>query len=605
MEKKRKKMRLTGGEIISEYLVERDVPYVIGIPGHGCLGLVDALKKRGDRIKVIQVRQEMSAVHMADGYYRVTGKPLAVFTSIGPGAINTAIGVATSYVDSTAVLVLTGDTHTYMFGKGVLQEIERKHWSDFPRVLEPIVKRVWQVMTPSQLPSVMRQAFIQMMSGRRGPVLIDLPMDVQSESCEVELPFPEIKIPRRIAGDSKEIEKASQLLAQANRPVILAGGGVIASEAWKELRDLAEYTGAAVITTMMGKSSFPEDHPLYAWHAGSKGTICGNHVASTADVLLAVGCRFADETTSSYRKGISFRIPPTRLIHIDIDPGEIGKNYPVEVGIVGDAKTVLGQILSVIKEISPPKEYEKTPYFKEIQEVKRKWFTHLSRFREREITPLTISCLLKEIREFLKKEAVVVTSSGNTQAQVLQEFPFYLPRTCITTGGFSTMGFTLPASLGVKLALPDRQVVGIVGDGDFMMTMQELSTAVQYGLNVVIVLVNNMGWISIKDLQMAVFGEDRAYATDFLKEGKPYTPDFASIARDFGAYGERISKKEEIKPALKRAFSSGKPALIEVMVNRDYPLSGTPPVGWWDVPVPEYLRERRKKYEKEREEECL
>lgn len=343
---------------------------------------------------------------------------------------------------------------------------------------------------------------------------------------------------------------------------------------------------------MMGKSSFPEDHPLYAWHAGSKGTICGNHVASTADVLLAVGCRFADETTSSYRKGVSFRMPPARLIHIDIDPGEIGKNYPVEVGIAGDAKMVLREILSILKEITPPKNYQSTPYFEEIQEVKRKWFNHLSRFQEGEITPLTISCLLKEIREFLKKEAVVVTSSGNTQAQVLQEFPFYLPRTCITTGGFSTMGFTLPASLGVKLAFPERQVVGVVGDGDFMMTMQELSTAVQYGLNVVIVLVNNMGWISIKDLQMAVFGEERAYVTDFLREGKPYTPDFSRIARDFGAYGERISKREEIKPALRRAFSSGKPAVIEVMVNRDYPSSGTPAVGWWDVPVPEYLEER-------------
>ncbi|MCD6219442.1 thiamine pyrophosphate-binding protein [Candidatus Calescamantes bacterium] len=598
-------MKLTGGEIISEYLVERGVPYAIGIPGHGCLGLVDAFKRVGDRIKVIQVRQEMSAVHMADGYYRITGKPLAVFTSIGPGAINTAVGVATAYVDSTAVLVLTGDTHTYMFGRGVLQEIERKHSSDFPRVLEPLVKRFWQVMSPSQLPSVMRQAFIQMMSGRRGPVLIDLPMDVQSESCEVNLPFPEVEIPERISGNSKEIEKAAELLSDAKRPVILAGGGVVTSEAFEELKELAEYIGSAVITTMMGKSSFPEDHPLYAWHAGSKGTTCGNYVASTADVLLAVGCRFADETTSSYRKGVSFNIPPTRLIHIDIDPTEIGKNYPVEVGITGDAKTVLGQILSALKEITKPKDYKNTSYYKEIQKVKKEWFKSLAHFQDEKITPLTISCLLKEVRDFLDKDAVVVTSSGNTQAQLLQEFPFYKPKTCITTGGFSTMGFTLPASLGVKLALPEKQVVGIVGDGDFMMTMQELATAVQYDLNVVIILVNNIGWISIKDLQMAIFGEGRAYATDFFKKGKTYTPHFANIAKDFGAYGERISKKEEIKPALKRAFSSGKPTIIEVMVNREYPYSGSPAVGWWDVPVPTYLEERRKKYEQERNEEFI
>ena len=598
-------MRLTGGEIISEYLVEGGVSYAMGIPGHGCLGLVDAFKKKQDKIQIIQIKQEMSGVHMADGYYRITGKPLAVFTSIGPGAINTAIGVATSYVDSTPVLVLTGDTHTHMFGKGVLQEIERKHWSDFPRILEPIVKRLWQVIHPSQLPSVMRQAFIQMMSGRRGPVLIDLPMDVQSGSYEIDLPFPQLKIPTGTSGDPKEVEKAAQLLSKAKRPVILVGGGVITSEAWAELRELAEYTGAAVITTMMGKSAFPEDHPLYAWHAGSKGTTCGNHVASTADVLLAVGCRFADETTSSYRKKVSFDIPPTRLIHIDIDPTEIGKNYPVEMGVTGDAKMVLAQIISALKEIEKAKDYKNTAYYEEIQKVKREWCNIIAELQDEKIKPLTISCLLREVREFLDRDAVVVSSSGNTQAQVLQEFPFYEPKTCITTGGFSTMGFTLPASLGVKLALPERQVVGIVGDGDFMMTMQELSTAVQYGLNIVIVLVNNMGWLAIKDLQMAAFGEDRAYANDFLKDGKPYSPDFAHIAQDFGAHGERISKKEEIKPALRRAFSSGKPAVIEVMVNRDYPYSGSPAVGWWDVPIPTYLKERRRKYEEEREEEYI
>lgn len=596
-------MKLTGGEIICEYLVEMNVPYVLGIPGHGILGLVDAFKKKQDKIKAIQVKQEMSAVHMADGYYRVTGKPLAVFTSIGPGAVNTAIGVGTAYVDSTPVLVLTGATHTYMFGKGVLQEIERKRWSDFPRVLEPLTKKAWQVINPSQLSSVMRQAFIQMMSGRRGPVHIDLPMDVQSESCEVQLPFPQVKIPSDNTGDLKEIEKAAQLISKAKRPVILAGGGIITSEAWMELKELAEYTGSAVITTMMGKSSFPEDHPLYAWHAGSKGTTCGNHVASTADVLLAVGCRFADETTSSYRKGVSFSIPPTKLIHVDIDAAEISKNYPVEVGIAGDAKMVLRQILTSLKDITKPKDYKITPYYKEIQKVKKEWFTTLAKSQDEKITPFTISYLLKEVREFLKRDAIVVTSSGNTQAQVFQEFPFYEPKTCVTTGGFSTMGFTLPASLGVKLAHPEKEVVGILGDGDFMMTMQELSTAVQYNLNVVIILVNNMGWIAIKDLQMTAFGEDRAYVTDFLKEGEPYTPHFADIAKDFGAYGERISKKEQIKPALKRAFSSGKPAVIEVMVNREFPYSGSPAFGWWDVPIPTYFDEKRKRYEEERGEE--
>jgi acetolactate synthase-1/2/3 large subunit len=445
-----------------------------------------------------------------------------------------------------------------------------------------------------------------MLTGRRGPVLIDLPMDVQCDSAEVELPESEEHQPcRRISGDPEDIEKAVALFSQAKRPVILAGGGVVASQAFEELKEIAEYTGAAVITTMMGKSSFSENHPLYAWHAGSKGTTCGNKLAGSADVLLAVGCRFADETASSYRQGISFNIPPTKLIHIDIDPAEIGKNYPVEVGIAGDAKLVLREIAEGIKSSGKACFAElKEEYYKEIQALKDEWFKNLKKLQNSGKVPMTISSLLKEIRAYLDDDAIVVTSSGNTQAQVLQEFPFYKPKTCLTTGGFSTMGFTLPASLGAKLACPNRQVIGIVGDGDFMMTMQELSTAVQYNLPVVLVVANNMGWISIKDLQMSAFGEDRAVATDFTNDnGKIYTPDFKRIAESFGCYAEKIEKAEEVQPVLKRAFESSRPAVIEVIVNREYPYSGSPAVGWWDVPIPTYLKKRRQKYEEEREGE--
>ena len=613
-------MRLTGGEIVAEYLIKEKVPYVIGIPGHGCLGLVDAFKGRENRIRVLQVKQEMCAVHMADAYYRLTGRPLAVFTSIGPGAINTAIGVATAYVDSTSVLVITGAPHTHMFGRGVLQEIERAHPANFPRVLEPIVKRCWQVTNVSQLPFVLQCAFNQMLTGRRGPGLIDLPMDVQCDSVDLgssgracsAVEFPDSEKHHfcgRISGAPEDIEKAVELLSQAKRPVILAGGGVIASEAFEELKELAECMGAAVITTMMGKGSFPENHPLYAWHAGSKGTTCGNKLAGSSDVLLAVGCRFADETASSYRKGVSFSIPPTKLIHIDIDPAEIGKNYPVEVGIAGDAKLVLREIVEGIEKCSgrvysASESSGRPDFYKEIQSLKKEWFESLRKWQDAKKVPMTISCLLKEVRAYLDDDAIVVTSSGNTQAQVLQEFPFYKPKTCLTTGGFSTMGFTLPASLGAKLACPDKQVVGIVGDGDFMMTMQELSTAVQYNLPVVIILANNMGWISIKDLQMSAFGEKRAVVTDFMRDGgEIYTPDFKQIAEGFSCYTEKIKKVEEVQPALKRAFESGKPAVIEVIVNREYPYSGSPAVGWWDVPVPTYLKDRRRKYEKEKEGE--
>jgi len=599
-------MRLTGSEIIVKYLLKRNIPYVFGIPGHGCLGLTDALSQYPE-IKVIQMRQEMSGVHMADAYYRVTGKPLVVFTSIGPGAINTAIGLASAYVDSIPVLVITGDTHVHMRGKGVLQEIERTRDSDFPRVLEPIVKRSWQVSRVEQLPGIMQRAFNVMLTGRRGPVHIDLPMDVQCDSIEVEVPeAADQKLSKRIRGDPQKIGEAIELILTAKRPVILVGGGVMASEAFEELKEFAELIGAAVITTMMGKSAFPEDHPLYAWHTGSKGTTCGLKLSSTADVLVAIGCRFADETTSSYKHGVSFAIPPTKLIHIDIDPTEIGKNYPIEVGIAGDAKAVLRDLIEGLKQRAFKKNYEKTAYFKEMQNLKREWLQSIQDFKDDRKVPVMISTVLQEARKALARDAIIITSSGNIQAQMLQEFPFYEPKTCITAGGFSTMGYTLPATIGAKLAAPGRQVVGMVGDGDFMMTMQELATAVQNNIPILILLINNQGWLAIKDLQMAAYGEDRAYATEFLDtKGDVYSPDFKGIAEGFGCYAEKVSKCEEIQPSIQRAFDSEKPAVIEILVNRDYPYSGSPAHGWWDVPIPSYLEEKRKKYEAEIKEERL
>jgi acetolactate synthase-1/2/3 large subunit len=586
-------MRLTGGEIIAEYLLKEKIPYIVGIPGHGCLGLIDAFKGKEDKIKILQVRHEQSAVHLADGYYRFSGKPLAVFTSIGPGAINTAVGVATCYVDSTTVLVITGETHTYMFGRGVLQEIERTHDANSPRVLEPIVKRWWQVTKVEQLPDILDRAFNQMLSGRRGPVLISLPMDVQAESANVEIQSTKRRPESRIPGSSDDIERAADLLLKAKRPVILAGGGVITSDASLELRELAELLQAAVITTMMGKSSFPEDHPLYAWHAGSKGTSCGNKISSSSDVLLAIGCRFADETTSSYRKGVSFSIPPTKLIHIDIDPSEIGKNYPVEVAITGDAKLVLQQLLVKLKCISKP--LNKDDYAEEIQCLKEKWFEEMRGLRESNRVPLTISRFLKELREFLPRDGIVITSSGHSQAQILQEFPFYTPNTLITSGGFSTMGFTVPAALGVKLAAGKKPVIGVLGDGDFLMTIQELATAVQYDIPVVYAVLNNMGWLSIRDLQFDVYGKEREMDAEFFnKEGGLYFPDYVAIAHAFGTYGERIQEGKEVKPALERAFASDKPAVIEVVVNREHPYSGGKAAGWWDVPIPSYLKRSRK-----------
>ncbi|MBN1343357.1 MAG: thiamine pyrophosphate-binding protein [Phycisphaerae bacterium] len=600
-------MKLTGGQIIAEHLIAEGVPYIVGIPGHGSIALADAFIEKRDRITMLQPRCENGAVYLADGYFRASGKPLAVYTSIGPGAINTAIGVATAYVDSTAVLVMTGDTHTHMMGKGVLQEIERRHDSAFSQILSPVTKRYWRATQADQLPNILWRAFNEMLTGRKGPALISLPMNVQADAADVEMtgPFGRRGVDRMV-GDPESVRHAATLLMRAGRPVILAGGGINSSEAWLELEAVAEFVGAAVITTFQGKGCFPEDHELSGWLTGAKGTKCGVHLATRADVMLAVGCRFADETTSSYRPGSALGIPPTKLIHIDIDSGEIGKNYPVEVGIVGDAKATLAALLDCLKAEHKPAEYRSRDYFTEIQDVRKAWYDEIVAWGDDGKDPMMITCLLREIRSFIERDALVVSSSGNTQAQILQEFPFYLPRTNITTAGFSTMGWAFCAAMGAKLARPDKQVLAVLGDGDYMMTMAELATAVQQDIPVVAVVANNIGWHSIRDLQLAAFGEDRAINVEFLdRSGQAYTPNFADAARAFGAHGERITKSSEVRGALERAFASGKPAIIEAMCQRESPYTGSPAVGWWDVPVPTYLTKRRAKYDRERAEEKL
>ncbi len=606
-----RKKPLTGSEVIVEYLIKEKVPIVFGIPGHGCLGLTDALYRYKDQIQVIQPKQEMSGVHMAVGYYRVTGKPLAVFTSIGPGAINTTIGLADAFVDSMPVLVITGDTHVHMRGVGVLQEIERKRDSAMPRIIEPVVKRSFELAHVNQVPKVIQRAFNLMMTGRRGPVHIDLPMDVQCAPTVRGVPEPDRrKTYARPRGDPILIQESAQLLMQGKRPVIWLGGGVVTAEAYAEVKELAEFTGAAVIASMMAKDAFPNDHPLFGWATGSKGTKCGLALTSKADVVLAIGTRFADESTCSYKKGVAWNFGPsesdTRLIHIDIDPHEIGKNYSTDIGIVGDAKLVLQDIIRELKAHYSTVKYQETDYFKEIQEHTKEWQTFVKEWAKDDLEPVMISVVIREVRAFLDRDAIIVTSSGNVQAQLIQEMAFYEPNTCITAGGFSTMGYTLPAAIGAKLGRPNKQVIGLVGDGDFMMTMQELHTAKQLGLNIVIVVLNNAGWIAITDLQRAVLGEDRGYATEFTDaNGDVYTPNFAEIAKGFGCWSTRISKAEEIQPALKSAFGQSGPAIVEIMVNRDPKHTGSPAWGWWDVPIPAYLEEKRKQYEQEIQEEDL
>jgi acetolactate synthase-1/2/3 large subunit len=611
MNSKREKKYKTGSEIIVEYLIKEGMPYIFGIPGHGSLGFTDALYRYRDEIQVIQPKQEQAGVHMAVGYYRVTGQPLAVFTSIGPGALNTCIGLADAFVDSMPVLLLTGDTHVHMRGVGVLQEIERNKDSDLPSALRPLVKRSFELAQVDRVPRTIQRACNIMQEGRPGPVHIDLPMDIQCAPTSKEVPVAKKHHPEgRIRGDMEQIKKAADLFMKANRPVLWLGGGVVASRAYEEVKELAEFTGSAILASMMAKDAFPNDHPLFGWATGSKGSKIGVELSQSSDIVLALGSRFADESTCSYKKGEAWNFGPdeddTRLIQVDIDPHEIGKNYPVDVGIIGDIKAVLQDMLKYLKENYNSVDYKNTDYYKEIQKKREDWYKFLEDYADDNVEPVMISCVLRETRDFLDRDAIIVTSSGNVQAQMIQEIEFYEPNTCITAGGFSTMGYTLPASIGAKLGKPNTQVIGLVGDGDFMMTMAELHTAKQLGINVVLMILNNSAWMAITDLQWNVYGEERGYATEFKNKNEElYSPNFAGIAKEFGCWAKKISKVDEIQPALDEAFNQDGPAVIEVIVNNTLEYEGSPAWGWWDVPIPAYMEEKRKEYEEEIKDETI
>jgi acetolactate synthase-1/2/3 large subunit len=573
--------RRTGAEIVVDYLVRQGVRHAAGIPGHGAWTLTDALLDRSDEIRTVQVMHEQSAVHLADGFYRASGRPMLAFTSIGPGATNTVIGMATAYVDSTAVALFTGSPHTTMRGHGLLQELERRHVADNPRIFEPVVKEWWQPSRVDELPFVLHRAWNAMTTGRPGPVLLDVPMDVQAEAAAVTLPDPEAREARgRVRPDADAVERAARLLAAARRPVIVAGGGVISADATGELRALAERLGAPVVTTWNGKGAIDETHPLAGQTIGDTGSTIGNALSSSADVLLSVGNRFVDWSASSWRKGVTFAIPPTKLVQLDIDEREIGKNYPVEVPLIGDAGAGLRDLLDALGTGAPA-----TAYGDEIDRLRSAWEAQVELKSGSDATPTTMARAVREVQAATRPDAIVVTGAGLPQGMVKQRWLTREPRTHITSGGFSTMGFTLPAAIGAQLARPDAQVLAVCGDGDFLQTMQELAAAAILGVPVCTVVLDNSGWISIKGGQQTHFG--RTAVTDFLRDGKPYSPDFAAIGRAFGVHTELAETPDEVRPAVERSLASGGPSLVHVRVDRDLAVAGPDKTGWWDVPVPE------------------
>ncbi|MGA7396662.1 MAG: thiamine pyrophosphate-binding protein [Solirubrobacterales bacterium] len=583
-------MGLTGGEFVAEYLISEDIPYVFGIPGHGDMAAFDAFKDRADKITMIAPKHEQAAAHMADAYYRASGKPLATMTSIGPGSLNIATGLATAFIDSIPVVSFTGGPQTYMLGKGVLQELERQQDNVFPHIMQPMVKRNWDVQHVDLLADVLPRAFNTALSGRPGPVHIELPMDVQANITDMPLPDPAERraTSQVVRPDSDAVDKAAAKLLSAKRPVILAGGGCLEAEASAELRAVAEYLDAAVVVTMMGKGVFPEDHPLAAEHTGSNGTAVGNHMTRNADVILAVGTRFAEQTSSSYLDGMSFSIPPTEIVHFDIDPTEIGKNYPTAVGVVCDAKAGLSDLLDALQDHAGPQGVSRPAYREEISTCRQQWHEALvGRWTDN----LSLSRVLHTMREELPREAIAIASAGHPQIQAFQEFLSYEPRTWLSPGGYSTMGYTMPAAIGAKLARPDVPVVGFAGDGDLQQTIQELAVAAETGAAPIIACMNNTGWLSIRDFQRGMFGEDRGFSTEFrARKGNQLMPvDFTAIAKAYNCGSERVETPGQVAGAIQRAIASEGPYLIEFMLSRDPADTEGVNIGHWDLPKPAYL----------------
>ncbi|WP_170381928.1 thiamine pyrophosphate-binding protein [Ruegeria atlantica] len=597
-------MKLTGGEIVAQALTKYGIEYIAGIPGHGNWSLTDAFLQDDCNVKVIQVMHEQSAIHMADGYFRASGKPMAATTSVGPGATNTVIGLATCYADSTSVFYINGSPSTHMKGHGVMQEIERQQDNAFPRIMEEVTKRSYSAIRVEEVPFLMHRAFNTMLTGRPGPVHVELPMDLQCETAEVEIHDLDKRMPVGVAHpDPESIKRAVELLLSAERPVIVAGGGAITANASKVLTKLAERVGAAVSFTWNGKGAISEDHEMCVGAIGQTGTSSGNEITAGADVVISVGCRFTDWSASSYAKGVTFSFPPAKLIHIDLDPHEIGKNYPTEVGIVADARVTLEAMLDQITDLQSSKALTKREAFlKDVQDAKDRWEAQIAPRRDSTETPFTSQHPLKILREVLDRDGIVTVGSGNTQGAVKQSFPVYEPRTHLTSGSFSPMGWAYPAALGAKLACPDKQVVAIMGDGDFMMCAPEMGVAMMHNIPVVALVQNNSGYMSIRGGQRKFQGRHVASEfNNYAGNGEPYSADITDMAKSFGMHAVKVEKSEDLRAALEEALNLGKPALVEVITSRDAAGPFTP--GWWDFPSPAYYEKEQEAYAEMRAKE--
>lgn len=548
--------QLSGAQIFVDCLKREKVDTIFGFPGGAVLNLYDELFRTD--IRHYLVRHEQAAVHAADGYARASGKVGVCLVTSGPGATNTVTGLATAYMDSIPVVVLTGQVPTALIGNDAFQE------ADILGITRSCTKHNYLVKSVKDLGRIMREAFHVARTGRPGPVVVDIPKDVTADVTGYN-PAQKVDMPGynpTTEGHPGQIERALDLLVKAERPLLYVGGGAVLSDAYRELKRFAERFRVPVTMTLMGLGGFPGEHPLSLGMLGMHGTCRANMAISNADLVIAIGARFDDRVTGRIDK---FATHAT-IVHIDVDPTSISKNVVVDVPIVGDAKKVLQQILQILKKAkyTKVKTPKRTEWLNQIEAWKRK--KALAYKMDGELKPQYV---VEKIYEVTQGEALITTEVGQNQMWAVQYYHFKRPRMLFTSGGLGTMGYGLPAALGVQVARPDKLVIDIAGDGSIQMNSQELATAVQYNLPVKVAILNN-GYLGMVRQWQELFYDKRYAAVEMSGQ-----PDFVKLAEAYGAVGLRATKAEEVVPVLKEAIATPKPVIIDFRVYREegvYPM---------------------------------
>ncbi|UCF92375.1 MAG: thiamine pyrophosphate-binding protein [Desulfobacterales bacterium] len=577
-------MRTRGGDIIVDYLVESGVPYAIGVCGHGNIQLMDALRLRSDRIKTMTTHHESAAGFIADAYFRVSHQPLTTFSSTGPGSYNMPIALANAMGDGSAFLAITGDVPNRQYDRGAFQETFWHQGGDFTSVIRPYVKRVFQPQQAAMLPSAIRQAYTTMLKGRFGPVNLDVPFNLFIEDVHDEPQSPRAwqdGLDFRSGGNPAVLEHVLDLLSGAKRPLILAGNGVVLSKAEERLREFAKLLKIPVANTPLAKGVMDISDDLAAGEPGRLGVYSGNQACKACDVLLTLGCRFDDRVSSSWLNGYTFNIPPTRHIQVDIDPKELGRNYPIECGIMGDVHTVLGQLLDTFRARGRQAQTDEQ-WRAEVVRWKRAWEPVYEDKLKSDATPIRPERLIHDLREIFPEDGILLSDVGSHHNWLVQLWNTSHARTFLHAWGFGAMGFGVCGVIGAKLAAPDRPCIAVVRDGGFMMHAHAVSTAVEYNTPVIWIIWNNKGYCSIRDMQLNYF-QGHEIATSFIKEqtGELFTPDFAAIAESCGARGLRVERPSEIKDALQKALRAQEPYVVEVNMEREARFTT---VGTWELP---------------------